>query len=111
MMCPDGHCYTSTQPFTHNFPRADIYELLSPDLLHQIIKGVFKDHLVLWVEKYLTAVYGRKGAKQRLSDIDRRFVNLSPALRCCDADYFLNKQDCIVSTISRVTALQNWSQL
>ncbi|KAF8868620.1 hypothetical protein CPB85DRAFT_1554794 [Mucidula mucida] len=26
-------------PFTHYFPRADIHELLSPDLLHQIIKG------------------------------------------------------------------------
>jgi hypothetical protein len=61
------------QPFTHNFPRADIYELLSPDLLHQVIKGDFKDHIVLWVEKYLIVVYGRKGAKQRLSDIDRRF--------------------------------------
>ncbi|KAH9021546.1 hypothetical protein EDB84DRAFT_1589616 [Lactarius hengduanensis] len=33
-------------PFTNDFPRADIYESLSPDLLHQIIKGSFKDHLV-----------------------------------------------------------------
>ncbi|KAJ7754298.1 hypothetical protein B0H14DRAFT_3096710 [Mycena olivaceomarginata] len=31
------------------FPRADIHEMLSPDLLHQIIKGSFKDHLVTWI--------------------------------------------------------------
>ncbi|KAN0133618.1 hypothetical protein V8E53_008565 [Lactarius tabidus] len=33
-------------PFSHHFPRGDIYELLAPDLLHQLIKGTFKDHLV-----------------------------------------------------------------
>ncbi|KAJ7038606.1 hypothetical protein C8F04DRAFT_951033, partial [Mycena alexandri] len=32
-------------PFTDGFPRADIHELLSVDLLHQLIKGTFKDHL------------------------------------------------------------------
>ncbi|PBK74578.1 hypothetical protein ARMSODRAFT_985796 [Armillaria solidipes] len=37
-------------PFTHGFPHADIHELLSPDLLHQVIKGTFKDHLVMWIE-------------------------------------------------------------
>ncbi|KAI5982008.1 hypothetical protein EDD15DRAFT_2378623 [Pisolithus albus] len=35
-------------PFTNDFLRADIYELITPDLLHQIIKGAFKDHLVEW---------------------------------------------------------------
>ncbi|KIK16384.1 hypothetical protein PISMIDRAFT_73158, partial [Pisolithus microcarpus 441] len=39
-------------PFTNDFLHADIYELIAPDLLHQIIKGTFKDHLVEWVEKY-----------------------------------------------------------
>ncbi|KAI6040530.1 hypothetical protein EDC04DRAFT_2867574 [Pisolithus marmoratus] len=42
-------------PFTNDFLHADIYELITPNLLHQIIKGVFKDHLVEWVEKYLIA--------------------------------------------------------
>ncbi|KAJ7076234.1 hypothetical protein B0H15DRAFT_790822, partial [Mycena belliarum] len=32
--------------FTTGFPRADIHELISMDLLHQIIKGMFKDHIV-----------------------------------------------------------------
>jgi hypothetical protein len=47
------------QPFTEDFPRADIHELLSPDLLHQLIKGTFKDHLVTWVEEYLVAKHGK----------------------------------------------------
>jgi hypothetical protein len=47
-----------------------IYKLISHDLLHQLIKGTFKDHLVDWVTKYI----GRKdpGApgKAILDDID-----------------------------------------
>lgn len=62
-------------PFTTSFPRADIYELLSPDLLHQIIKGVFKDHLVSWVSDYLHTVHDtEKEAQAVLDDIDRRYV-------------------------------------
>lgn len=62
----------SSQPFTSGFPRAEIYELLSPDLLHQIIKGTFKDHLVLWVEQYLIKKHGATGAAKIMADIDRR---------------------------------------
>ncbi|KAG2093479.1 uncharacterized protein F5147DRAFT_747888 [Suillus discolor] len=40
-------------PFTNDFPHANIHQLIAPDILHQIIKGCFKDHLVTWVEKYL----------------------------------------------------------
>ncbi|EDR03636.1 uncharacterized protein LACBIDRAFT_331347 [Laccaria bicolor S238N-H82] len=45
-------------PFTYHFPRADIHELLSADLLHQLIKGTFKDHLVQWVGNYLYLEHG-----------------------------------------------------
>ncbi|KAF8509710.1 hypothetical protein BU17DRAFT_77813 [Hysterangium stoloniferum] len=58
-------------PFMNNFPRADINELISPDLLHQVIKGTFKDHLVTWVEKYLVLAHGRTQANEILDDIDR----------------------------------------
>ena len=34
------------QPFTNDFPQANICQLLSLDMLHQPIKGIFKDHLV-----------------------------------------------------------------
>jgi hypothetical protein len=62
------------QPFTHDFPRADIYEILTPDLLHQLIKGTFKDHLVTWVGEYLSLEHGEARANEILDDIDRRFV-------------------------------------
>ncbi|KAL6305520.1 hypothetical protein BKA93DRAFT_816905 [Sparassis latifolia] len=57
-------------PFTANFPRADIHELLSGDLLHQVIKGTFKDHLVTWVGEYLTLVHGKECGKEVLDEID-----------------------------------------
>ena len=61
------------QPFTMRFPRADIHELLTPDLLHQAIKGTFKDHLVKWVEDYLKEVHGSSKAEGILDEIDRRY--------------------------------------
>ncbi|KAI0071073.1 hypothetical protein K474DRAFT_1712777 [Panus rudis PR-1116 ss-1] len=70
-------------PFTDDFPRADIHELLSPDLLHQLIKGTFKDHVVTWVLAYLTKKHGESRANEIIDDIDRRIaaVPLFPGLR------------------------------
>ncbi|KAG1838509.1 hypothetical protein C8R48DRAFT_751535 [Suillus tomentosus] len=45
--------------FMNDFPRADIHQLLTPDILHQVIKGAFKDHLVAWVEQYLKKEHGK----------------------------------------------------
>ena len=62
----------SFQPFTNCFPRADINELLSPDILHQLVKGTFKDHLVTWVTSYIKAEHSEREANLILNDIDRR---------------------------------------
>ncbi|KAG2150701.1 uncharacterized protein EDB93DRAFT_1327959 [Suillus bovinus] len=65
-------------PFTNNFPRADIHELLAPNILHQLIKGTFKDHLVEWVGQYLELTHGKTRAKAILDDIDRRIASAPP---------------------------------
>ncbi|KZT06391.1 uncharacterized protein LAESUDRAFT_737090 [Laetiporus sulphureus 93-53] len=65
-------------PFTNDFPRADIHELLSPDLLHQLIKGTFKDHLVDWVEQYLEITHGKSRGQAIMAEIDRRIAAAPP---------------------------------
>lgn len=65
------------QPFTNNFLRADIYELITPNLLHQVIKGGFKDHLVTWVCEYLENKHGKTCASAILDNIDRWYAHLT----------------------------------
>ena len=62
------------QPFTYEFPNADIHSIITPDILHQLVKGTFKDHLVMWVEDYIKQEYTQKRAKKIFADIDRRWV-------------------------------------
>ncbi|KAG1853048.1 hypothetical protein F4604DRAFT_2044766 [Suillus subluteus] len=65
-------------PFTNDFPQVDIHELLSPDILHQIIKGTFKDHLVDWVGEYLLITHGTHHAAELMDDIDHRIAAVAP---------------------------------
>ncbi|KAI9431568.1 hypothetical protein H4582DRAFT_2113416 [Lactarius indigo] len=70
-------------PFTSEFPWADIHKLVAPNILHQVIKGTFKDHLVTWVEEYLELSHGKTYAKMILDDIDHRIVLAPPFPGLC----------------------------
>ena len=52
------------------FSPRDICEMISPDLLHQIIKGAVKDHIVDWVTQWLINTHGKAHANKVLEDID-----------------------------------------
>ncbi|KAF8256689.1 hypothetical protein EI94DRAFT_1774920 [Lactarius quietus] len=65
-------------PFTCFFPCTDIHELLAPDLLHQIIKGVFKDHLVKWVLVYLKLMHRAERSLEMIEDIDHWVAAVPP---------------------------------
>ncbi|EIW84722.1 hypothetical protein CONPUDRAFT_47063 [Coniophora puteana RWD-64-598 SS2] len=67
------------RPFMHHFPRADIHELLAPDLLHQVIKGTFKDHVVSWVNTYLKIIHGEARGNAVIDEIDQRRISLAPS--------------------------------
>ncbi len=73
---------TYLQPFTNYFPHVDIHEFIAPDLLHQVIKGTFKDHLVTWVEEYIVLTHGKTHAKQIWDDIDKWYENFA-----CNNDF------------------------
>ena len=93
----DDHTMKS---FTNNFPHANIYEMLAPDLLHQVIKGSFKDHLVEWIGEYLKTVYGESQGNLIKDDIDHH-IAATPCLLAFDISHMDNASNNGLEMIQR----------
>ena len=44
--------------------------MISQDLLHQVIKGTFKDHLVTWIVDYIQCANSEGEARRLLDELD-----------------------------------------
>ncbi|KAF8546144.1 hypothetical protein OG21DRAFT_1377164, partial [Imleria badia] len=64
-------------PFTNDLLRTDTYILLTPNILHQLIKGAFKDHLIDWIAKFICRQDSSGQSPVILDDIDHRIAGVA----------------------------------
>ncbi|KAM6499250.1 hypothetical protein JOM56_004758 [Amanita muscaria] len=86
--CQDARIKPVFHPFWQGLPYVDIFQAITPDILHQVQQGIFK-HLINW----LVQAYGA-------SEIDARFQRLIP-------NHHIHKWSNGITGLSRVTGKEH----
>ncbi len=71
-------------PFWVDLPHCNIFQCFTPDILHQLHKGVFKDHVVKWATAAINADGpGQASDSTQKTEVDHRFQAMTrhPSLR------------------------------
>ncbi|KAJ7898981.1 hypothetical protein B0H13DRAFT_2519672 [Mycena leptocephala] len=74
----DAQGLRPADPFWKDLPHCDIFQCFTPDILHQLHKGVFKEHIVSWATQSLG---GSDTANEEEVDFRFRTMPSHPGLR------------------------------
>ncbi|KAJ4463313.1 hypothetical protein C8J55DRAFT_494445 [Lentinula edodes] len=89
-------------------PLCNIFHCITPDILHQLHKGVFKDHIVRWSTRAVTG----KSKKEREREIDIWFQSMPrhPTLRHFKCYFWCHQSEEIILCVRAILDFIEYSQ-
>ncbi|KLO11904.1 hypothetical protein SCHPADRAFT_830275, partial [Schizopora paradoxa] len=88
------------EPFWYDLPHSNIHAAFTPDILHQLHKGVFYDHLMTWLMSLVGDEIDERFKTFPSYPALRRFKKGLSTLSQCTGHEFKEMQKCILAVIA-----------